>query len=84
VIPSNAREATEDTSLPRGGGADGSKPLFVGKGTVVLYNIYAMHRNKDVFGDDADDFIPERWERLQPGWSYLPWNGGPRVCLGRK
>ena len=32
-------------------------------------------------------FRPERWEdgSLQEsiGWAYLPFNGGPRICLGR-
>jgi hypothetical protein len=43
-----------------------------------------MHRRKDLYGDDAEEFIPERWEHLRPTWEYLPFNGGPRICLGRK
>ena len=43
-----------------------------------------MHRRKDIFGPDADDFKPERWETQDiPAWAFLPFNGGPRVCLGR-
>ena len=84
VIPTNARQAARDTSLPKGGGPDGQSPLFVGKGTIVMYNVYAMHREPRVFGHDVDEFIPERWEGLRPGWGYLPFNGGPRVCLGRE
>jgi cytochrome P450 len=36
---------------------------------------------------DAADFRPERWENVfekKVGWGYLPFNGGPRICLGRK
>lgn len=84
VIPTNARQATRDTSLPKGGGPDGQSPLFVSKGTIVMYNVYAMHRDSQVFGHDVDEFIPERWEGLRPGWGYLPFNGGPRICLGRE
>lgn len=33
-------------------------------------------------------FRPERWEdgtlHERIGWGYLPFNGGPRICLGRK
>jgi cytochrome P450 len=43
-----------------------------------------MHRRKDFYGEDADEFKPERWEHLRPGWEYLPFNGGPRICLGQQ
>lgn len=43
-----------------------------------------MHRNKAVFGADADDFNPDRWENLRVGWEYLPFNGGPRICVGQQ
>lgn len=43
-----------------------------------------MHRRKDFYGEDSDEFKPERWETLRPGWEYLPFNGGPRICIGRK
>lgn len=42
-----------------------------------------MHRRTDIYGPDALEFKPERWETLRPGWGYLPFNGGPRICLGR-
>ncbi|OAA79127.1 Cytochrome P450 [Akanthomyces lecanii RCEF 1005] len=84
VIPTNAREATRDTTLPVGGGREGTEPLLVKKGTLIVYNIFAMHRDKAVFGDDADKFHPERWAGLRPGWGYLPFNGGPRICLGQQ
>jgi cytochrome P450 len=32
VIPMNERVALKDTTLPRGGGEDGSKPIFVREG----------------------------------------------------
>ncbi|KIX95653.1 uncharacterized protein Z520_08773 [Fonsecaea multimorphosa CBS 102226] len=86
VVPRNQREAVRDTVLPVGGGKDGLSPVFVPKGTRVCYNIYAMHRRSDFYGPDADTFRPERWEtgRLQPRWEYLPFNGGPRICLGQQ
>ncbi len=43
-----------------------------------------MHRRKDLWGDDADVFRPERWENRRPGWEYLPFNGGPRICIGQQ
>ncbi|KAK7418347.1 hypothetical protein QQZ08_011290, partial [Neonectria magnoliae] len=82
VIPTNARVALRDTTLPRGGGVDGRSPLFVRKGTAMFYNVYAMHRDEATFGADAEDFVPERWANLRPGWGYLPFNGGARSCVG--
>jgi cytochrome P450 len=73
-----------DTILPLGGGADGKSPLLVPAGHAVTYATYSMHRRQDYFGADADEFRPERWEHLRPGWEYLPFNGGPRICLGQQ
>ncbi|KAG5933405.1 hypothetical protein E4U53_001007 [Claviceps sorghi] len=86
VVPVNGREAFKDTVLPVGGGPDGKSPVFVHKGTRVFYSIYAMHRRTDLYGPDADEFRPERWEsgKLLPRWEYLPFNGGPRVCPGQQ
>lgn len=84
VIPTNAREASRDTTLPHGGGKDGRAPLFVPKGTVVLYDMYTMHRDSGVYGLDTEEFVPERWDCLRPGWSFLPFSGGPRICIGRE
>ncbi|KAF2743154.1 putative cytochrome P450 alkane hydroxylase [Sporormia fimetaria CBS 119925] len=84
VVPSNSRFAIRDTVLPRGGGPDGSSPLFVPRGTTVGYSTYTMHRRQDLYGADAEEFRPERWEALRPSWEYLPFNGGPRICLGQQ
>jgi len=83
VVPGNSRIAYKDTVLPVGGGPDGKSPIFVSKGTIVAYWTYSMHRRRDLFGEDAEEFRPERWEKLRPGWEYLPFNGGPRICLGQ-
>ncbi|KAL1846469.1 hypothetical protein Plec18170_009195 [Paecilomyces lecythidis] len=86
VVPRNARQALRDTVLPVGGGKDGLSPVFVPKGTLLCYNLYAMHRRVDFYGPDAEEFRPERWEngQLQLRWEYLPFNGGPRICVGQR
>ncbi|KAL6706942.1 hypothetical protein ACN47E_004892 [Coniothyrium glycines] len=87
-VPVNMRFATRHTTIPRGGGVDGRAPVFVAKGTAVHYSVWAMHRMPEVFGADATAFRPARWldatKPLRPGWGYLPFNGGPRVCLGQQ
>lgn len=86
-VPVNSREVVRTTILPIGGGPDGKAPLLVKPGEAVGYCVYAMHRRKDLYGEDAEEFRPERWETGELkdiGWAYLPFNGGPRLCLGRK
>ncbi|PKY05653.1 putative cytochrome P450 alkane hydroxylase [Aspergillus campestris IBT 28561] len=84
-VPLNFRTALKDTTLPVGGGPDGQSPVFMSKGTMAMYSVYAMHRRKDLWGADADVFRPERWEEnSRHGWEYLPFNGGPRICLGQQ
>jgi cytochrome P450 len=74
-----------DTTIPRGGGSDGTEPVFVPKGTEVLFPVFTMHRDKDLWGDDADTFRPERWEENPiHTWDYLPFGGGPRICIGQQ
>lgn len=84
-VPLNVRAASKDTTLPRGGGPDGSRPLFVPKGQMIQYNVYALHRAPEIWGSDAHKYRPERWtsHKLSP-WTFLPFNGGPRICLGQQ
>lgn len=84
VVPGNSHEAIRDTVLPLGGGPDGKAPVLVKKGEVVGYTTWSMHRREDFYGPDALEFKPERWETLRPGWEYLPFNGGPRICVGQQ
>lgn len=51
-----------------GGGEDGKSPLLVPKGQMVQWSLYCMHRRKDYYGEDAEEFKPERWDALRPGW----------------
>ncbi|PHH66633.1 hypothetical protein CDD81_6470 [Ophiocordyceps australis] len=83
-VPFNSRQATRDTVLPKGGGPDGQSPLFILKGTSCRYSPWSMHRRKDIYGDDADEFRPDRWETLRVSWEYLPFSGGPRICIGQQ
>ncbi|CAK9436487.1 uncharacterized protein LODBEIA_P10450 [Lodderomyces beijingensis] len=86
-VPQNFRIATRNTTLPRGGGKDGMSPILVRKGQNVVYSCYALHRDEKYYGKDAECFRPERWfepEARKLGWSFVPFNGGPRICLGQQ
>ncbi|KAJ7502610.1 cytochrome P450 monooxygenase CYP63 [Mycena galericulata] len=50
-----------------------------------------LHRRHDLWGDAADEFLPERW--LDPAttekihatpFMYCPFSGGPRICIGQE
>lgn len=70
------REAIVDTTV-------GEYP--VKRGEVLVINIYGVHRDPRFFPDperfDPDRFTPER-EKALPKYAYLPFGGGPRVCIG--
>lgn len=75
IVQANARMAIVDTVLPRGGGPDGQSPILIPAKQDVGYSLYSMHRRKDYYGEDAEEFKPERWDSLRPTWEYLPFNG---------
>ena len=71
-----AREPIEDVTI---GG------YTVPKGSLVTVNTYALHRDPRFF-EEPQRFNPERfapgWEDRIPRYAYLPFGGGPRVCIG--
>ncbi|CEJ81166.1 hypothetical protein VHEMI01310 [[Torrubiella] hemipterigena] len=89
-VPVNTRTAKVNTVLPTGGGPDRQSPVLIPAGTPVAFSVYTMHRRPDLYGMDAECFRPERWEedlplfrdRTTQNYGYLPFSGGPRVCLG--
>jgi cytochrome P450 len=91
-VPVNTRTALRTTVLPTGGGPDRKSPVLIPKGTAVAFSVYTLHRRPDLYGMDAELFRPERWDEDMPlghndttaKWGYLPFNGGPRICLGSK
>jgi len=55
------------------------------KGSNIAISTYTMHRNPALFPDPLQ-FKPERFSPEQeasiPKYAYLPFGGGPRVCIG--
>ncbi|KUJ12289.1 cytochrome P450 [Mollisia scopiformis] len=80
-VPFELKQCGKAVTLPDG--------TFLPKDAVLLWCTWAMNRSKAIWGDDADDFKPERW--LENGslisktaFEYPVFNGGPRTCLGKK
>jgi len=91
AVPFNMRFSLTDTTLPRGGGSDGTKPIGIPRLTAVGYSTLLLQRLPQIYADQGEDFpdlhtfAPERFERLTPkAWTYIPFNGGPRICVGQQ
>ncbi|KAG0142449.1 hypothetical protein CROQUDRAFT_50276 [Cronartium quercuum f. sp. fusiforme G11] len=78
----NSRHAFEDDLLPSG--------TFVAAGTDCRFFIREFQRDPELWGKDADDFVPERWidgrqiKQSKDPFSYQPFSAGPRICLGQQ
>lgn len=74
--------------VPKGG--DLINGHFVPEGTQVGTNYFGLMRCKDIWGNDADVFRPERWleadddrERIMNGVVDLAFGYGKYSCLGK-
>lgn len=83
-IPFNGRTALRATTIPSGGGPHGDQPIAVREGDKVLWSVFSLHRRTDLYGADAGLFRPERWEARTLGADWIPFNSGPRTCLGQQ
>lgn len=94
-VPSTIRVAVKDDMLPlntpvtdRTGRVH--EFIQVKKGQTMMVPILAMNRDKSIWGEDAKEFRPERWESIPEAASSIPgvWSnmltflGGPRACIG--
>ncbi len=81
--------STSGIGLPRQIPPDGQGIHYNGHyfppGTVLSVPTYSIHHSKEIWGPDADDFNPDRWERLTTRQknAFIPFSYGPRACVGR-
>ncbi|KAK0481273.1 cytochrome P450 [Armillaria novae-zelandiae] len=87
IRPINSRSSKVTTTLPNKGRA----PYYVRKDTMVAYSVFLMHRRTNLWGPDALEFDPDRFldgrlhENLTPNpFIFVPFNAGPRICLGQQ
>lgn len=58
-------------------------PFTLG-GAVLLFDAYVMHRQESVWGENANEFCPERFfEDPNVSHKFLSFSRGPRDCLGK-
>lgn len=80
-VPFELKQCEQATTLPDG--------TFLPESAVLVWCTWAMNRSHLTWGKDAEEFKPERW--LDNGSvisksaaEYPVFNGGPRLCLGKK
>ncbi|KAK3359561.1 putative benzoate 4-monooxygenase cytochrome P450 [Lasiosphaeria hispida] len=58
---------------------------FFPAGTVLSVPTYSVHHSTEIWGPDANEFRPERWEMLTTRQknAFIPFSHGPRACVGR-
>ncbi|KAJ9606466.1 Cytochrome p-450 [Cladophialophora chaetospira] len=62
---------------------------YLPAGTIVGMHAWVIHRNQTIFGQDAEDFRPERWlsgdaTKVKAMDQHLmTFGGGNRTCLGK-
>lgn len=58
---------------------------FFPAGTVLSVPTYTLHHSADIWGEDVEEFKPERWEKPteRQKKAFIPFSHGPRSCVGR-
>ncbi|MTH52294.1 cytochrome P450 [Bacillus mangrovi] len=58
----------------------------IGKGEEVTVLLPALHRDPSVWGADAEEFKPERFEDMSsiPAHAFKPFGNGQRACIGQQ
>ncbi|CAG8682113.1 12834_t:CDS:2 [Racocetra persica] len=70
------RQTTKDTIISN---------YLIPKDTIVSASVWRLHRSKQIWGQDVDEFVPERWFDLNPkirNDAYYPFGSGSRLCIG--
>lgn len=80
-VPITLREADVDTTIC---------DQFIPKGTTIIVCPSAINKSKEFWGEDADVFNPDRWDKeggaggATTNFAMLTFLAGPRSCIGQK
>ena len=86
AIPVTVRLSVRDTTVAG---------VYIPKRTIVFVVPWAINRNPQLWGDDAEDFVPTRWIDRSTGratmnggansnFAFLTFLHGPRSCIGER
>lgn len=73
------RQASADCELSNG--------MKIEKGVNIIPSVYSIHRDKSIWGENANKFQPERFETFSLNQlnsaMFMPFGLGPRNCIGK-
>eukprot|EP01112_Ceratiomyxa_fruticulosa_P010718 TRINITY_DN2846_c0_g1_i1.p1 TRINITY_DN2846_c0_g1~~TRINITY_DN2846_c0_g1_i1.p1 ORF type:complete len:478 (-),score=77.96 TRINITY_DN2846_c0_g1_i1:135-1568(-) len=77
TAPVVVRESKQDTTLG---------DYFIPAKTVVRAPIEKIHRDPEFWGENSEQFVPERWKNANAlnNKAYLPFGSGNRACIGMR
>ncbi|KAL0571708.1 hypothetical protein V5O48_010248 [Marasmius crinis-equi] len=94
-VPITARQAMKDDVIPLSTPYTDKKGVVhheirVKKGTNINFSIPAVNHDKDLWGEDAGEFKPQRWEKVPEAVTAIPgvwgnmmtFHGGSHACIG--
>ncbi|PAV70841.1 hypothetical protein WR25_24680 [Diploscapter pachys] len=60
--------------------------IHLKQGMIVAADLWSLHYSKEIYGEDAEEFKPERWLSSPPTLAsasvWIPFGFGPRQCIG--
>lgn len=83
-VPSNIRQCDpEPHAFPASGD---TARYYVPPNAIIMYSIFLIQRRKDLWGEDALEFRPERWFEpecarrvAENPYMFTPFHAGPRL-----
>lgn len=73
----NSRRCVKSTTLG---------DVQINEGDFVMADTFSVHFSREIWGEDVDEFRPERWLESsdRPQAAFLAFGLGPRLCIGMR